>query len=120
MKATQNPHDLGAGGYAAKIAKWRRKEEEQRRAGLPDMLEGLDKCSRNWIVIDFEDLHKLYRQQHLNVNLISVWCLMQWREEELTNSKFKAAYLDPTRISEPEYKLKMTEMIKAQMEAAQT
>uniref|UniRef100_K3ZZH3 Uncharacterized protein n=1 Tax=Setaria italica TaxID=4555 RepID=K3ZZH3_SETIT len=27
------------------------------------------------IVIDFEDLHRLYRRQHLDVNLITVWCL---------------------------------------------
>ncbi|RCV17236.1 hypothetical protein SETIT_3G203700v2 [Setaria italica] len=27
------------------------------------------------IVIDFKDLHRLYHRQHLNVNLISVWCL---------------------------------------------
>uniref|UniRef100_K3Z0W9 Ubiquitin-like protease family profile domain-containing protein n=1 Tax=Setaria italica TaxID=4555 RepID=K3Z0W9_SETIT len=60
------------------------------------------------IVFDFEDLHRLYRRQHLNMNLITVWCL------------FKVAYLDPARISEQEHKLKMTEMIKAQMEAAQT
>ena len=45
---------------------------------------------------------------------------MQWREEELTNDKFKAAYRDSARISESEHKFKMTEMIKAQMEAART
>uniref|UniRef100_K3XQP9 Uncharacterized protein n=1 Tax=Setaria italica TaxID=4555 RepID=K3XQP9_SETIT len=27
------------------------------------------------IVIDFEDLHKIYRHQHLDVQLITVWCL---------------------------------------------
>ncbi|RCV11124.1 hypothetical protein SETIT_2G162300v2 [Setaria italica] len=27
------------------------------------------------IVIDFEDLHELYRHQHLDVNLNTVWCL---------------------------------------------
>ncbi|RCV25321.1 hypothetical protein SETIT_5G157100v2 [Setaria italica] len=27
------------------------------------------------IVIDFEDFHKLYHRQHLDVNLISVWYL---------------------------------------------
>ncbi|RCV06700.1 hypothetical protein SETIT_1G184200v2 [Setaria italica] len=27
------------------------------------------------IVIDFEDLHRLYSRQHLDVNLISIWCL---------------------------------------------
>ncbi|RCV21948.1 hypothetical protein SETIT_4G180300v2 [Setaria italica] len=27
------------------------------------------------IVIDFEDLHRLYHQEHLDVNLIFVWCL---------------------------------------------
>uniref|UniRef100_K4A4Z7 Fe2OG dioxygenase domain-containing protein n=1 Tax=Setaria italica TaxID=4555 RepID=K4A4Z7_SETIT len=72
------------------------------------------------IVIDFEDLYRLYHRQHLDVNLISVWCLMQWREEELAHGRFKVAYLDPARISEPEHKLKMTETIKAQIEAAET
>uniref|UniRef100_K4AJF4 Ubiquitin-like protease family profile domain-containing protein n=1 Tax=Setaria italica TaxID=4555 RepID=K4AJF4_SETIT len=71
------------------------------------------------IVIDFEDLHRLYHRQHLDVNLISVWCLMQWREEELTHDRFKVAYLDPAHISEPEHKLKMTETIKAQIEVAE-
>ncbi|RCV31470.1 hypothetical protein SETIT_6G180100v2 [Setaria italica] len=51
------------------------------------------------IVIDFEDLHRLYCHQDLDVNLITVWCLslhinylfckMQWNEEELTNGRFK-------------------------------
>ena len=27
------------------------------------------------IVIDFEDLHRLYRRQHMDVNLIFVFCL---------------------------------------------
>ncbi|RCV06396.1 hypothetical protein SETIT_1G159300v2 [Setaria italica] len=48
MKATENPHHFGSGGYAAKIAKWRREEEERRRAGLLDMFAGLDERSRNW------------------------------------------------------------------------
>uniref|UniRef100_K3XQZ5 Uncharacterized protein n=1 Tax=Setaria italica TaxID=4555 RepID=K3XQZ5_SETIT len=65
------------------------------------------------IVIDFENLHILY----LHINL---FCKMQWREEELTHGRFKVAYLDPTRISEPEHKLKITEMIKAQIEVAET
>uniref|UniRef100_K4AMG0 Uncharacterized protein n=1 Tax=Setaria italica TaxID=4555 RepID=K4AMG0_SETIT len=32
------------------------------------------------------------------------------------NGRFKVAYLDPVRISEPQHKLKMMETIKAQME----
>uniref|UniRef100_K3ZMM1 Uncharacterized protein n=1 Tax=Setaria italica TaxID=4555 RepID=K3ZMM1_SETIT len=27
------------------------------------------------IVIDFENLHRLYRHQHLDANLVTVWCL---------------------------------------------
>jgi len=27
------------------------------------------------VVIDFEDLHRLYRRQHMDVNLVRVWCL---------------------------------------------
>jgi hypothetical protein len=50
MKAAENPHHLGSGGYAAKMAKWRRKEEERRVAGLPALFEGMDKCSKNWIL----------------------------------------------------------------------
>uniref|UniRef100_K3YCE6 Ubiquitin-like protease family profile domain-containing protein n=1 Tax=Setaria italica TaxID=4555 RepID=K3YCE6_SETIT len=77
------------------------------------------------IVIDFEDLHRLYYRQNHDMNLITVWCFdlfctMQWREEELTNDKFKAAYRDPARISKSKHKFQMTETIKAQMEAART
>nr|TKW24886.1 LOW QUALITY PROTEIN: hypothetical protein SEVIR_3G079300v2 [Setaria viridis] len=50
MKAAENPHHFGAGGYAAKITKWRREEEERRIAGLPDLFEGLDERSRNWVL----------------------------------------------------------------------
>nr|TKW13816.1 hypothetical protein SEVIR_5G125600v2 [Setaria viridis] len=39
MKATENPHHLGAGGYAAKIAKWRREKEEWMIA-----------AHRNWVL----------------------------------------------------------------------
>uniref|UniRef100_K3YZ31 Ubiquitin-like protease family profile domain-containing protein n=1 Tax=Setaria italica TaxID=4555 RepID=K3YZ31_SETIT len=49
MKSAEKPHHLGAGGYAAKIAKWRREEEEWRRASLLDMFAGLDERSGNWI-----------------------------------------------------------------------
>jgi hypothetical protein len=34
MKATENSHHLGSGGYAAKLAKWRHKEEERRVVGV--------------------------------------------------------------------------------------
>jgi hypothetical protein len=50
MKATENPHRLGSGGYAAKMAKWRKEEEERRVAALPTIFEGMDECSRNWIL----------------------------------------------------------------------
>uniref|UniRef100_K3ZCK2 Uncharacterized protein n=1 Tax=Setaria italica TaxID=4555 RepID=K3ZCK2_SETIT len=50
MKAAENPHHLGAGGYVAKIAKWRREEEERRLASLSDLFEGLDERSRNWVL----------------------------------------------------------------------
>jgi hypothetical protein len=50
MKAAENPHCLGSGGYAAKMAKWREEEEERRVAGLPTIFEGMDERSRNWIL----------------------------------------------------------------------
>jgi hypothetical protein len=50
MKAAENPHRLGSGGYAAKMAKWRKEEEERRVAGLPTIFEGMDERSRNWIL----------------------------------------------------------------------
>jgi hypothetical protein len=50
MKAAENPHHLGSGGYAAKMAKWRKEEEERRVAGLPTVFEGMDERSRNWIL----------------------------------------------------------------------
>jgi hypothetical protein len=48
MKGAENPHHLGSGGYATKMAKWRKEEEERRVAGLPALFEGMDERSRNW------------------------------------------------------------------------
>ncbi|XP_072146387.1 uncharacterized protein [Setaria viridis] len=56
MKAAENPHHLGAGGYVAKIAKWRREEVERRRACLPNMFAGLDERSRNWLLREKDQL----------------------------------------------------------------
>jgi hypothetical protein len=50
MKAAENPHRLGSGGYGAKMAKWRKEEEESTVAGLPTIFEGMDERSRNWIL----------------------------------------------------------------------
>jgi hypothetical protein len=50
MKATENRHHLGSGGYAAKMEKWRKEEEERRVAGLPALFEGMDERSKNWIL----------------------------------------------------------------------
>jgi hypothetical protein len=50
MKAAENPHHLGSGGYASKMAKWRKEEEEKRVAGLPALFEGMDERRRNWIL----------------------------------------------------------------------
>jgi hypothetical protein len=50
MKAAENPHFLGSGGYAAEMAKWRKEEEERRVASLPTIFEGMDDRSRNWIL----------------------------------------------------------------------
>jgi hypothetical protein len=50
MKAAENPHRLGSGGYATKMAKWRKEEEERRVAGLPTIFEGMDERSKNWIL----------------------------------------------------------------------
>jgi hypothetical protein len=47
-KAYENSPSLGLGGYAAKLAKWRREEEERRVTGLLNLFEGLDEWSRNW------------------------------------------------------------------------
>jgi hypothetical protein len=47
LENAKNPHHLRSGGYAPKIPKWRKEEEERKIAGLPDALEGLDKHSRN-------------------------------------------------------------------------
>jgi hypothetical protein len=44
----KNTYHLGSGGYAPKILKWRKEEEERKLASLPDALEGLDDRSRNW------------------------------------------------------------------------
>jgi hypothetical protein len=50
MKSVENPHHLGSGGYAAKMAKWRKEEEERRVADFPALFEGMDERSRNWIL----------------------------------------------------------------------
>ncbi|OEL15451.1 hypothetical protein BAE44_0023530 [Dichanthelium oligosanthes] len=49
-KNAKNPHHLGVGGYAGKVPKWRKEEEERRLAGLPDVLARLDDRSRNWVL----------------------------------------------------------------------
>jgi hypothetical protein len=49
MTAAENPHHLGS-GYAAKMAKWRKEEEEKRVAGLPTIFEGMDERSRNLVL----------------------------------------------------------------------
>jgi hypothetical protein len=46
-KAAENPHHLGSEGCAAKLAKWKQKEEERRVAGLPALFEGMGERSRN-------------------------------------------------------------------------
>jgi hypothetical protein len=48
LENTKNPHHLGSSGYAPKIPKWRKEEEERKLVGLSDALEGLDECRRNW------------------------------------------------------------------------
>jgi hypothetical protein len=53
MKAAENPYLLGSGGYAAKMAKWRKEEEERRVASLPTIFESMDERSRNWILLEF-------------------------------------------------------------------
>jgi hypothetical protein len=47
MKAAENPHHLGSRGYAAKMAKWSKEEEERRVASLPSLFEGMDERNRN-------------------------------------------------------------------------
>jgi hypothetical protein len=42
MKAAENPNRLGSGGYASKMAKCRKEEEERRVVGLPALFEGMD------------------------------------------------------------------------------
>jgi 23S rRNA pseudoU1915 N3-methylase RlmH len=50
MKAAENPHRLGSRGYAAKMEKWRKEEEERSVAGLLGLFEGMDERSRNWVL----------------------------------------------------------------------
>jgi hypothetical protein len=50
MKAVENPHRLGLGGYTAKMTKWRQGEEERRVASFPTIFECMDEHSRNWIL----------------------------------------------------------------------
>ncbi|RLM69234.1 hypothetical protein C2845_PM17G12350 [Panicum miliaceum] len=38
------------------------------------------------IYIEFQDLHAMYRWKRLDVQLISLWCLMQFEDERKTNS----------------------------------
>ncbi|CAN6210696.1 unnamed protein product [Urochloa humidicola] len=68
------------------------------------------------LVIDFDDLHALYRRKHLDVNLVTVWCLMQMLEEEKTK-KHRVAFLDPARIHKTEHSFKMSETLKLQLAA---
>ncbi|CAO2198211.1 unnamed protein product [Urochloa humidicola] len=65
--------------------------------------------NRYELAVAFDDLHALYHRKHLDVNLITVWCLMQMQEDV----KYKVAYLDPARIHKTEHSLKLTESVKA-------
>lgn len=49
-KKNKFSHNLGPGGYQAKISKWRKKEQEDREAGKPDELDGCSDRTRNWIL----------------------------------------------------------------------
>ncbi|KAG2547045.1 hypothetical protein PVAP13_9KG144300 [Panicum virgatum] len=71
------------------------------------------------IVIDFEDLHRLYRRRHMDVNLVTVFCLMQWQEEVKTQ-RHKVAYLDPARIHQTEHNFKLNEKVQEQLKAVKT
>ena len=42
--------NLGPGGYKAKVKKWRLKEQQDREAGRPDVLEGCSERTRNWVL----------------------------------------------------------------------
>ncbi|RLN15652.1 hypothetical protein C2845_PM02G13250 [Panicum miliaceum] len=48
QKAAENPHHSGAGGYDGMIPHWRREEEERKKAGLPDLFEGIEERSKYW------------------------------------------------------------------------
>uniref|UniRef100_K3XQW6 DUF8039 domain-containing protein n=1 Tax=Setaria italica TaxID=4555 RepID=K3XQW6_SETIT len=56
------------------------------------------------IVIDFEDLHRPYCRQHLDVNLITVWCLDHWICIINLPKHGEAMVLDSARFSRDSYK----------------
>ncbi|OEL35598.1 hypothetical protein BAE44_0003382, partial [Dichanthelium oligosanthes] len=71
------------------------------------------------LFIDFEDLHALYRRKTLDMNLISVWCLMQY-EDERKMARYKVAYLNPQLINKTAHRFKMLGEVKAKLEEATT
>ncbi|OEL17121.1 hypothetical protein BAE44_0021858, partial [Dichanthelium oligosanthes] len=70
-------------------------------------------------------LHSLYRRKRLEMQLIDVWCFvfsfcgMQYEDERKT-SRYKVGYCNPALINQREHSLKMTNKIKALLEAATT
>uniref|UniRef100_K3ZEQ7 Ubiquitin-like protease family profile domain-containing protein n=1 Tax=Setaria italica TaxID=4555 RepID=K3ZEQ7_SETIT len=74
MEAAENPNHLGAGGYAAKIVKWRKEEEERRRAGMsstlpwgksfPNDQASYRKCDRYKINLE-EKMREIAKQEFL-------------------------------------------------------
>uniref|UniRef100_A0A0D9WKN2 Uncharacterized protein n=1 Tax=Leersia perrieri TaxID=77586 RepID=A0A0D9WKN2_9ORYZ len=50
-------------------------------------------------VVEFKDLHAMFRREELDTNLIAVWCMMQ--HDMADKAKLDITYLNPLRISKP-------------------
>nr|BAX25092.1 hydroxyproline-rich glycoprotein -like [Oryza australiensis] len=59
------------------------------------------------LVIDFNDLHALFRMEKMDINLVTTFCLMQYVDAKKTN--YPAAFVNPTRICWTEHELRIRE-----------
>ncbi|KAL6600619.1 hypothetical protein ACP70R_045419 [Stipagrostis hirtigluma subsp. patula] len=58
-----------------------------------------------YITLDFKDIHDMFRKDKLDINLLTVWCLMQYNDARKLNNP--AAFLDPQCISMNQLNMKL-------------
>nr|AAP52486.2 transposon protein, putative, CACTA, En/Spm sub-class [Oryza sativa Japonica Group] len=60
----------------------------------------------SYVWLDFSDLHAIYRRDKMDVNYVSVWCMMQYMDAKKT--KEPIGFLDPTWICQTQHTVRLT------------